>query len=150
MFHNIAMVIRLLRGGKWIYTPTRCESMPFCHAPGNFFWARCDHVVRLNDPFDESFLREDGSYFDNPPRGRYMAEYWLVSDFLGPRKVRESVLHPGQRFRPSWSRGSCENEKHGNLCRHIAVAQKLTGVSWEDWAGKKARPKMVPFDGPHR
>ena len=147
MFHDPGMVIRLLRAGKSVYTPTRCESMPFCHAPGNFFWARCDHVVRLNDPFEEAFLHEDGEYFDNPPRGRYMAEFWSVSDFLGPRKVRDSVLHPGERYRKAWSEGSCLHEKHGDLCRNIAVAQNLTGVSWDDWWEKKARPMMVPFDG---
>ena len=147
MFHDPALVIQLLRSGKWIYTPVRCESMPFCHAAGNFFWTRCDHVIRLNDPFDEAFLREDHQYFDYPPRGRYMAEYWLASDFLGPRKVRQSVLRPGSRFHSSWSEGSCLHEEHGDICQHMAVACNLTGVTWVDWWTNKLRPVMVPFDG---
>lgn len=143
MFSNPGAVLEELQRGKWIWTPTRCEHGPWCVSPGNFWWARCDHVARLNNPFDSNFLQEDSQFFDKPPKGRVRAEWWIVNDFLGHRpehlsKSRNSThIHPYQ--------GSCEHPKHGDLCSHMTVAVRRGGVTRHEWA-RGSRPKIHPWN----
>mmetsp|Transcript_8826 Transcript_8826/g.25433 ORF Transcript_8826/g.25433 Transcript_8826/m.25433 type:complete len:352 (-) Transcript_8826:93-1148(-) len=131
MFESVADIVDDLRSGKyWVYAPTYCRVHPWCHVTGNFWWTTCTHVRRLNKPFDPHFLQEaedynhasgdvagrpqSGTPYENPPRGRFMAEYWLLSDFAGPRPNHVSVPY---EFNPT--KNYCIHQAMGDLCRRV-------------------------------
>mmetsp|Transcript_17725 Transcript_17725/g.36301 ORF Transcript_17725/g.36301 Transcript_17725/m.36301 type:complete len:388 (-) Transcript_17725:278-1441(-) len=81
----------------------------WCHFSGNFWWARCDYVAKLNPPWASSLPKEfsiDGlpmsPALSDRPYGRYFAEWWLLND-LAEAFWTFPVLH---RERDTWKMGS--------------------------------------------
>ena len=71
----------------------------WCHFSGNFWWARCDYITKLNPPWSSSLISEfdigshhllgaetghprlpHGTISDVRPYGRYFAEWWMLND----------------------------------------------------------------------
>eukprot|EP00240_Pyramimonas_obovata_P003848 CAMPEP_0118927178 /NCGR_PEP_ID=MMETSP1169-20130426/4704_1 /TAXON_ID=36882 /ORGANISM="Pyramimonas obovata, Strain CCMP722" /LENGTH=382 /DNA_ID=CAMNT_0006868885 /DNA_START=313 /DNA_END=1461 /DNA_ORIENTATION=- len=140
LFRNVDEVLAHLDQGIRVYGATYCRRSPWCHVTGNFWWARCDHVQRLSAPFDPVYLHEQSEFesikADNPrvglhnelfvpPKGRFMAEYWVMSDFLGnpgraelmSGKFNWTRTDP-KDFWPQVDKGACLHSQYGDLCDH--------------------------------
>ena len=140
MFHDPGMVTKALQQGSVIWTPAECGNIGInCMTRGNFWWARCDHVNKLNNPFNPSFLKEVSVFKAFPPHGRYRAEWWILNDFLGERP--KPMLRPksDQLTKRLKKLGRdpdvCVHPEHGKLCRRVAVAGQ--------W-GIVGKPPIVP------
>lgn len=64
--------------------------VPWCHFSSNYWWARCEHVNRLQPPISRSAIGEPDRFVSNPlidirPYGRYFAEWWLLNDLKHER-----------------------------------------------------------------
>ena len=88
--------------GPYLYAevpPHKCLcDAPWCHFQGNFWWARCNYVSKLNPPWSELIVGESnqtgmgrksrGWWGDIRPYGRYFAEWWLLNDIAEAHRVR--------------------------------------------------------------
>jgi hypothetical protein len=74
-------------------------SSPWMHYSGNFWWARCDYLSALPSPRPAllELTRSGGDELasGNPPRGRYLAEWWV----LGSGDGRSDA---GRLFKNCW------------------------------------------------
>ena len=140
MFSDAGKVLEIMRNGTWVFGSTTCARRPSCHVPGNFWWARCDHVQRLNPPFDASWLEEDSTHFlDYPPRGRYMADYWILGDFRGPRPP-----HEGRKASKS-TKDRCERPQRGNVCDKVVQSLDVFGLEWKAYMKGKNRSSIIAW-----
>ena len=161
LFSNPGRVVELLSKGLdkiWVYSSaSSCREHPWCHSQGNFWWARCDHIIRLNDPFNKAAILEgDGDYSYWPPRGRFWAEYWLLSDWLGPRpppmveKPPHGCPWPGGCGRPGYPEdGNFICKEHVRWPTFPRVGQiayrlknHLAKMTIRDWDGAEFHPEQ--------
>ena len=58
------------------------DQLGWAHFSGNFWMARCSHIVQLNGSFGSQYMERFPDIGDQslPPRGRWYAEYWLLND----------------------------------------------------------------------
>jgi len=93
----------------------------WCHFSGNFWWARCDYIAKLNPPWSSSLISEfdigsnhllglrtrkpklpHGTTPDIRPYGRYFAEWWMLNDVK--REFLPSAPEPNTRLtKDTWT-----------------------------------------------
>ena len=72
------------------------------HYSGNFWWARCDYVRRLRPLRAELLDLTTHTPRTDPPRGRYLAEWWIGS-IVGRNATRGDAP---VRFKNCWARAA--------------------------------------------
>ena len=82
----------------------------WAHYSGNFWWARCDYVRRLEPLRVERLDMTTHTPKGDPPKGRYLAEWWLGS-IAGQNHTRGAAP---VRFKNCWAQPS-QFAKKGRL-----------------------------------
>lgn len=150
LFRNPGRTLNLLRNGTWAYVPSQCKEKPYRHSEGNFWWARCDHIIRLPNPFKPRFIDEEPVHEQCPPRGPFMAEYWLLNDMKFPDTqvdipTNVDIYSSVEDDLPE----SCGDEPEAKVCDHVVAAPDDGGLTYYQYNDEGLRLSRAPWNEFH-